>query len=460
MKPREPLNLRARLAASRKNSRLRAIMDGTASAALAKVLTTLLSLISLPLCVHDFGPERYGVWVTIVSTSAWIAVLEFGLTDTITNVISASHATEDQENAARHATNALAITLAFAIFLFCLGSLVWNHLDWMKILNVSDRLASVDIRNTIAIACSLVLLTPLCTIGLKILSGYQQTHIANLVTALGAVASVIGLICGIELHLTMPWLFFWSNGMVTLSGLATLFWTLFRAKPWLRPRLHHISPALSGALLTAGLPFFAIRIAGVIVFSTDNVIVSHYLGAAQVTPYSIAMRLVTYAQLVPTFVFPSLWAAYAAANARGDFAWIRRAYRKTRNSSIALMAAPLIFLAIFGRWIIGRWAGAAAIPSESLLLAMCAWTLIAGATGVQSCLLGAIQRNRLQAVASVAAAVLNLVLSIFLVQRVGSIGAVEGTLLSYLLIVGPQSWEIKRYFAEHEAPIPAPSIAG
>jgi O-antigen/teichoic acid export membrane protein len=250
----------------------------------------------------------------------------------------------------------------------------------------------------------------------------------------------------------MPWLFFWSNGMVTLSGLATLVWTVLVSKPWLRPRLHHISPALGFSLLSSGLPFFAIRIAGVVVFSTDNVIVSHFLGASQVTPYSITMRLVTYAQLIPSFMFPSLWAAYANANARGEIAWIHRAYRRTMSSSVAIMCCCLIFLSVFGRWIIRVWAGGDSTPTESLVIAMCVWTLISGVTGVQSCLLGAVQRNRLQAIASVAAALLNLPLSIYLVQRVGSIGAVEGTLVSYLLIIGPQSWAIRRFFAENRTP--------
>jgi O-antigen/teichoic acid export membrane protein len=451
----KPKDLWMRLKTARSNARIKAVVDGTASAALAKVLTVLLSLISLRLCVHYFGVERYGVWVTIVSTSAWVSVLEFGLTDTITNIVSAAHATGDRNTAARHATNALAITLGFAILFFLVGALLWGHLDWMRILNVSDRLASREIRETIAIAFTIVLMTPICTIGLKILSGYQQTHIANLVTAGGAIVSVLGLICGIELHLTMPWLFLCSSGLVTLSGLGTLLWTLFISKPWLRPRLHHISPSLSRSLLAAGLPFFAIRIAGIIVFSTDNVVVSHYLGAAQVTPYSIAMRLVGYAQLIPAFLFPSLWAAYAEADARGDFAWIERTYRRTMNSSLVLMGGMLLFLGIFGRWIIRFWTGPEAIPSEALLLAMCLWTLVSGATGVQSCLLGAVARNRLQAAVSIAAAIINLPLSIYLVQRVGSIGAVEGTLISYLLIVGPQGWALRQYFAEKRMPVVA-----
>jgi O-antigen/teichoic acid export membrane protein len=430
------------------NPRLRAVLHGTSSAAFAKVLTSLISLVSLPLTIHYFGPARYGVWVTIVTSSAWIAVLEFGLTDTLTNTISASHATGDRTIAAQHTTNALAITFCFACLMFLAGAIVWPHIDWIRLFNVQDALAESDVRNTAAIACSLVLLTPICTIGAKILSGYQQTHVANLISATGAVLSLGGLLWGIHAHLGMPLLFLSTTGLLTLSGIGTLLWTVLISKPWLRPRIRHIDPSLALNLLSAGAPFFFIRIAGIVVFGTDNIVVSHYLGAAQVTPYSVAMRLASYAQLLPSLLFPSLWAAYAEANARGDIGWIRKAYKRTAQWSLAAISCFLIFIAVFGRWIIRVWAGTAAVPSEMLLIAMCIWALMWGMTSTQSCLLGAVGRTRTQAITGIAAAVLNLGLSIFLVQRIGSIGAVLGTIISYLLIIGPQTREVSLYFRE------------
>lgn len=445
----ETVSIRERLRSLSGSSRGSAVLKGTASAAVARVLTTLVGFVSLPLCVRYFGAERYGVWVTILSTSAWLAVFEFGLTDTITNMISAAHAHDDRAAAGRYTTNAVAIAACFALLLFAVGLVVWPHIDWARLLNVHGAGLPTEVSRTVAVGCALVLLTPMCTVGLKILSGYQQTHVANLATSLGALLSLVGLLIGVHARASMPVIFLASNGVLTACGVLTLAWTLVIAKPWLRPRMHHLSPEIARGLLASGLPYFLIRLAGVVVFSTDNVIVSHYLGAAQVTPYSVAMRVVMYAQLAPAFVFPSLWAAYAEANARGEFDWIRRNYRRTLRVSTALTVAPLIVLVIAGRWIIRQWAGPQAVPSESLLLLMAVWAVVSGVAGVQSCLLGAVQRNRVQAAVSVVAAVANLVLSILLVQRNGVIGAVEGTLLSYVLIVGPQTWEVRSYFREH-----------
>lgn len=441
-------SIRERLRGKLGGSRRGAIVKGTASAAISKVLTTLASLVSLPLCVRYFGAERYGVWVTILSTTAWLAVFEFGLTDTITNAISAAHAKDDRALAARYTTNAAAIAALFALLLLLLGAVVWPHIDWARLLNVHSAGLPKEASHTIAVASALVLLTPMCTLGLKILSGYQQTHVANVASSIGAMLSLLGLLIGVRMRVSMPVLFVASTGVLTVFGVLTLGWTLLLYKPWLRPRLRYLSPQMARDLLATGLPFFFIRLAGIVVFSTDNVIVSHFLGAAQVTPYAVAMRVMLYAQLVSLFVFPSLWAAYADANARRDYEWIQRTYRRTFWSTILLTTAPLLLLLLFGRRLIGLWAGAAAVPTETLLVMMAVWTLISSITGVQSCLLGAVQRNRLQAVVSVVAAIVNLALSMVLVKHYGVIGAVEGTLLSYMLIIWPQGWEVRRYLHE------------
>ncbi len=63
-----------------------------------------------------------------------------------------------------------------------------------------------------------------------------------------------------------------------------------------------------------------------------------------------------------------------------------------------------------------------------------------------------IERGRESApsgIVSLAAAVLNILLSIYLVQRIGSIGAVIGTIVSYLIVVIlPQTRDVLRYFEE------------
>ena len=77
--------------------------------------------------------------------------------------------------------------------------------------------------------------------------------------------------------------------------------------------------------------------------------------------------------------------------------------------------------------------------------------VISGCMTAESCLLAAVGRTRLQGMLSVIAAAVNLALSIVLVQRIGAVGVIAGTVLSYVIVlVVPQSVMVKNVLRESE----------
>jgi O-antigen/teichoic acid export membrane protein len=264
------------------------------------------------------------------------------------------------------------------------------------------------------------------------------------------------------MRVSMPALFVMSAGCLTFASFATLLVTVMWAKPWLMPRPSFIDTCAIKELLNSGSSFFLIQVAAVVVFSSDNLIVSHYLGAAEVTPYSVTWRLVGLAALLQSLIFPALWPAYAEAYARRDYGWIRRTFSLTMRGTVALNVACVFVLVLFGRLLIRLWAGPAAVPTSYLLLAMGVWALISGFMSVESCLLAALNRIREQAVLSIVAAIVNIALSIALVRHIGSLGVIGGTILSYLFVlVVPQSVIVRRLFKETLATgkLPQPSLS-
>ena len=434
------------------STRGRSIVKGGVSSVGSRLISAFVSFVNVPLGLHYLGAERYGVWATVITTTSWVALLELGISSTLTNSISIAFATGDEELAAEHTTNALAITFSIAALLGLILGVAWHAINWITLFNVSSSVNPAEVQRTMAIALALVLLTPLSTIVSKILAGYQQAHVYSALSTIGSVGSLAGMFLGVRLHLTMPLLFTLVAGSSLVAGFGGLVWTVFISKPWLRPRIAHLKMTAAKGLLSSGVFFFLIQIAGIIVFNTDNLVVGHYLGAREVTPYSVTMRLVGYAQLLPASLFPSLWPAYAEANARGDIGWIQKTYSRTVWGTVAILSISLALVILFGRMFIRFWAGDAAVPPELLLVLMAVWTFMSATTTVQSCLLGAVGKVRLQGILSCVAAVMNLGLSIVLVQKIGPAGAVLGTILSYLLVlVFPQTWEVRGYFRQAES---------
>src|SRR5215469_29564 len=73
------------------------IIQGIFSALANKGIAVLVSFISVPLTVRYLGAERYGAWVTISTAMAWLALADFGLSNSLTNVVSEGYATDNKE---------------------------------------------------------------------------------------------------------------------------------------------------------------------------------------------------------------------------------------------------------------------------------------------------------------------------------------------------------------------------
>ena len=216
-------------------SRYRRIVSAVWSGAAARLLSSLLTLVSLPLAVRYLGAERYGVWATITSTVVWINLLDLGIANTLTNHISHAFALDDKQLAARYFTSALALTAAVAAIAGTAFAFAFPRINWMALFNVSAGGGASEVKATVAAAALMLFGLP-CDLAAKLLAGYQEVHRNNFAISAGAVASVAGLALGIVLRVSMPVLFVMSAGCLTLAGFATLLVTVAWAKPWLRPR--------------------------------------------------------------------------------------------------------------------------------------------------------------------------------------------------------------------------------
>jgi O-antigen/teichoic acid export membrane protein len=438
------------------DARLARILHGSLSALVGRGVGLLVSAITLPLTVRYLGPQRYGIWVTVSSTIIMLAVLDLGIANSLTNSISRAYAAADpeagREAARRSYASAFWISAALACLLAIIAALLWPHISWSSLFHLPDPAAAHEASLCVAIALAFFLLgLPLNLIN-RVLSGFQQTQITNyfnLVANLGSLAAILTVIAfhGSLVHLMCSY-----SASLLLGTIFLNLWVHFWDKPWLFPLPNTVSTPEIRSLIASGSGFFILQIAGLVVFNSDNLVITHYLGASEVAPYSVAWRLAGYAAVLQTAVFPSLWPAYSEAYARGDYAWVRRTFWNAVRLALGTTAIAVTTLAIFGRPLIRWYIGPTAMPPQILLTTICAWTLLSAAMDLQACLLAAINRVHWQGILSAIAAALNIALSITLVQRLGSLGVVLGTMLSYLIIlVGPQTFIVWKALYRHPA---------
>ncbi len=427
------------------DARVRGILRGSLTGLLSRGATLAVSAITLPLTVRYLGAEEYGIWVTISGSVAMLNVLDLGLANTLTNRIAEALSLGDEPLAQRYYATAFWLTAAVSLGIAAILLTVLPHVNWLSLFHLHDARLAKAAAQCVTIACVSTLVGLPLNLVSRVLGGYQQLHVANYFAMVNSALTLLAVVGGILMKLSLVHLMLCYCVCVNAGLIGLNLWFATVRSPALKPLPWKMRRSAMGSLFGEGALFFLIQIANIVVFNSDNLVITHFLGADKVTPYSVAWRLVTYATLLQQLVMPAAWPALSDAFHRGDADWVRATYRSLTRKSLVVVSACAVMLGLFGRTLVRLWVGRAAVPDWTLLWLMAFWAILVSVTSNQALLLAAVGRLRLETLLALGAATVNLVLSIVLVQRLGAQGVILATILSFLVVmVGPQELEVRR----------------
>ena len=91
-----------------------------------------------------------------------------------------------------------------------------------------------------------------------------------------------------------------------------------------------------------------------VLFTTDNIIITRLFSTADVTVYNMARHYYSQAHTIFSFVSAPMWTAYTKAFVREDFAWIKSITKKLTKIGTAL-AVLIVIMYIFHKPVIRFW---------------------------------------------------------------------------------------------------------
>ena len=413
--------------------RARGILQGTAFGLAARIFEVLVTIASVPLTVGYLGAERYGAWVTIVSVLLFLSSTDFGLASSLTNALAKADASGARDVGQRYVSSAIFVFSLIGLAILTVGVAFSPRIAAF----LFPTLQSPGLRTEVVIAVAIALIIlglnfPLL-ITERVLAAHQENSFAHVWHMAGSIGNLVALLAVIWFRGGLWLLVLACFGLRLATSFASAIWLFTSRRPWLRPRLASVDPALAKNLFSDGWKFFVINIGWMINSQTDNMVIAHYLGPAQVTPYAVTFGLFMAATLLQTIAYPSLWPAYTEAYARGDYGWIRRTMRSNFIFSSITTLVVVTVLTIFGSGIIRLWAGPVAVPPFPVIVWMAAWRLMLSTLLVGSCLLNATGHLKGMTIYGTITALLNLLFSICLVQRFGITGVIAGTVIAFVL---------------------------
>jgi O-antigen/teichoic acid export membrane protein len=173
--------------------------------------------------------------------------------------------------------------------------------------------------------------------------------------------------------------------------------------------------------MSLGIKFFIIQIAALILFNTNNIIITQLFGPAEVTTFNVSFKLFSVVTMVFSIIATPLWSAFTEAYVKNDFDWIRSTLSKMRiiwylliGCTVLLMfSSPLLY-----KW----WVGESVQVPFALSVAMSSYVIVYIWQTIHVFFLNGIGKIKLQLYLVVFSGLINIPVAIFLGKKIGLVG--------------------------------------
>lgn len=404
-----------------------------------KGLNIAIGFVLVPLTIGYVDESQYGIWITLSSVVTWFRFFDVGLGNGMRNRFAEAMARGEVERARTYVSTTYAILGAISAGVVLVFFLVNPFLDWAFMLNADEGLGD-DLKMVALIVFSFFALNFVMKLITTILTADQRPAMAgvfNLGTNALTLTAIFILTKTTEGSLVnLAWVL--GGAPVFVLGLASFIFYNKQYKA-VAPSFRYVDRSYFNDLISLGWKFFVIQVIGIIIFSTDNVIITQLYGPAAVTPYNIAFKYFGIITKVFTIVSAPFWSAYTEAYTKMDVEWIKRTMKKLIMvwRAMAVLAVGMVFGA---EWFYSWWVPTIKVP---FLVSVCmAIYVVALAWGTPFVVfMNGVGKVRLQLTVSLVGGILNIPLSIFFAKylEMGSAGIILATTLCvcYGFIIAP-----------------------
>jgi O-antigen/teichoic acid export membrane protein len=320
-----------------------------------KVLAIGLSYLLVPLTINYLDIEQYGIWMTLLSIMSWVAFFDIGLGNGLRNKLAEAVAVNDIKLAKTYVSTAYIAISFIALVFFVILLFILPFTNWNKIFNTSS-VSNAEFSRVVFVVGFFFLFNFVLSLCNQMFYAYQEASLPTLRSVLLNLLALIAIY--ILIHYSSGSLLYlgicYGLSMV-LSNLVLIFY-FFKKHSTVIPSKKYIDLSKIKEIASLGVKFFIIQMAVLVIFATDNMIITQVLGPEQVTPYNVVFKLFSIITIGHGIIVAPLWSAYTEAYAKGDIKWIRNTLKKLNMLMIPIIIFVLILI-IFARDIINIWVG-------------------------------------------------------------------------------------------------------
>lgn len=390
----------------------------------------MASFLLVPLTINYLDTENYGIWLTLSSFIAWFSFFDIGLGNGLRNKFAEAKAKGDMILVKGYVSTAYFTIGAVSFGLILIFSTLNYFIDWTKVFNASPTLQkdlSLLMPIVFGFFCLQLVVNLITTIYTADQHHSTQGKI-NLLTQLGS--------------LFLIWVIS-NTGESSLSKFAIIFSAFpaliliafniigFKGRyKEIRPSILFWKKEYLTQIFGLGITFFIIQLSGMILFTTDNLIITKLFGPEEVVPYNIAFKYFSIPLMILNIIIAPYWSSITEAYQKNEFEWIQNSMNKLIKITF-LSLFIVVFLFFLAPIIYGLWIGNEIKIPYHLSMAMAIYYILTLLYTPFTYFINGTGKVKLQMYSILITAIINIPLSIFLAKTMdmGSVGVIIGTII-------------------------------
>lgn len=399
---------------------------------LSMAVNILLSFFIAPITVNALGSVYYGIWTLLMQFTGYLWLFDFGVRESVVKFVAQHHAADRKEELVRVVRTA--VSVYGAIGLIAMTAVSGLTLALPYAFNIPPE-AVGPARIAAFITGATIALSFVFNVFVGVVMGLQQFY---RLAPVGLFFSLVrtGLIYVLLTN---------GYGIVTLAVVQfvmslifnLLIYRLCRAQlPYLTVRL--IRPRREEALnlLNYGKFVLIANMGDKIVFGTDSIVIAAFQPVSALTFYAIGGSLVEYLRSFIASMGSFFNPVASGLDARNHVSRLGEVVIGGSKAAVMLGLPVCIAFVVLGERFVALWMGPEYAPQAAAVLWILSLGYIAGLPyyTIAAVLYGLGQHHHV-AYSRVIEGVVNLGISVVLVQKIGIVGVAIGTAIPHFVVV-------------------------
>ena len=255
------------------NSRDKNLLRQILSSFSFKILSVGIGLALVPILLNKLGQENYGVWSILLTLMQWIAIMDIGIGNGLRNKLTESLSQNKLIDAREYVSTAYISMIVIAMALILISGPLLFYFNWSLFFNSKD-ISADDLKWSVIIFIFSIIIYFVISLVNQVIFSIQRNALTSIAPIAANILFIIIIVLFFPQHNVkiLPTAILYALCLLGSGTVMTLFF--FNEYNYLSPKFKLFKKNKIKSILSLGVKFFVLQIACLVIFSTDNVVIT------------------------------------------------------------------------------------------------------------------------------------------------------------------------------------------